>query len=60
MVDLLGDLMALIEQLETAAVTDPISGVLVLMGSVLLLVSIAVMGWLTLGGVAETIRGSLA
>lgn len=60
MVDLLGDLIALIEQLETAALTDPISGVLVLMGSVLLLVSIGVMAWLTLGGVVETIRGSLA
>lgn len=60
MVDLLGDLMSLIEQLETAALTDPISGVLVLMGSALLLVSIGVMAWLTLGAVAETISESLA
>lgn len=59
MVDLVADLVDLIGEMETAALADPISAILVLIGGILIIVTMVVMGWLTIGGLVSTLRSSL-
>lgn len=55
MVDPVDEALALVEHITAGATVDPVSALLVLGGTVLLLVSIGVLGWLTLGAVLDAV-----
>lgn len=59
MVDVVADITDLIGEMETAAMADPISGLLILIGGLIILGSMVVVGWLTIGGVIAAIRASV-
>jgi hypothetical protein len=54
MVWLLDDPVSMVENLVTAATTDPISAVLVLFGSLFIALSAGSFGVLTLGGILDS------
>lgn len=56
MVSPIDELVSLVEPFATAAGADPVSAILLLVGGTVLLVSFAVVGWLTLGGVVAGFR----
>lgn len=58
--DLVDSAISLPQEIAGVALRDPISAVLVAVGSLMLLVSVGVFGGLTLGAVAEALTSSTA
>lgn len=56
MVDPVDDISGLIDHFTTAALADPLSAVLITIGGVLILSTVVVMTWLTVGALADAIR----